>query len=69
MTVTLQPMTNEVDPQRLAEQLSAQAKAQGVDLDGPNGLLNQRPKNVLEAGCPSSRPAPALGCSDIGRRT
>jgi hypothetical protein len=30
MTVTLQPMANEVDP----EQLSAQAKAQGVDLAG-----------------------------------
>jgi transposase-like protein len=37
-----------VDPQQLAEQLLALAKAQGVDLVGPNGLLNQLTKNVLE---------------------
>jgi hypothetical protein len=34
-------MADEVDPQQLAEQLLAQAKAQGVDLVGPNGQLNQ----------------------------
>ena len=45
MTETLQPMADEVDPQQLAEQLLAQAKAQGVDLVGPNGLLNQLTKN------------------------
>jgi hypothetical protein len=33
MTETLQPMADEVDPQHLAEQLLAQAKAQGVDLE------------------------------------
>jgi putative transposase len=48
MTETLPPMADEVDPQQLAEQLLAQAKAQGVDLVGPNGLLNQLTKNVLE---------------------
>jgi transposase-like protein len=48
MTETLQSMADEVDPQQLAEQLLAQAKAQGVDLVGPNGLLNQLTKNVLE---------------------
>ena len=48
MTETLQPMADEVDPQHLAEQLLAQAKAQGVDLVGPNGLLNQLTRNVLE---------------------
>ncbi len=32
----------------LAEQLMAQAKEQGVELVGPNGLLNQMTKNVLE---------------------
>ncbi|WP_414731597.1 IS256 family transposase [Williamsia sp.] len=41
-------MTNEVDQKQLAEQLLAQAKEQGVDLIGPNGLLNQLTKNVLE---------------------
>ena len=45
-------MADEVDPQQLAEQLLAQAKAQGVDLVGPNGQLNQ-----LAEGCASpSRP-------------
>jgi putative transposase len=48
MTETLPPMADEVDPQQLAEQLLAQAKARGVDLVGPNGLLNQLTKNVLE---------------------
>ena len=68
MTVTPQPMANEVDPQQLAEQLLAQAKAQGVDLVGPNGLLNQLTRERARGGMPLSRPAPALGCSDIGRR-
>ena len=37
-----------VDQQQLAEQLLAQAKTQGVDLVGPDGLLNQLTKRVLE---------------------
>ena len=48
MTETLPSMADKVDPQQLAEQLLAQAKAQGVDLVGPNGLLDQLTKNVLE---------------------
>lgn len=49
MTETLDPMaTTEVDQKQLAEQLLAQAKEQGVELMGPNGLLNQLTKNVLE---------------------
>lgn len=48
MAETLEPVTDEVDQQRLAEQLLAQAKEQGVELVGPNGLLNQLTKNVLE---------------------
>ena len=48
MTETLQPVASEVDQQRLAEQLLAQAREQGVDLVGPNGLLNQLTKTVLE---------------------
>lgn len=48
MTETLEPVTEDVDPQRLAEQLLAQAKEQGVDLVGPDGLLNRLTKNVLE---------------------
>jgi putative transposase len=38
----------ELDQQRLAEQLLAQARERGVDLVGPNGLLNQLTKKVLE---------------------
>jgi transposase-like protein len=49
MTETLDPMAQtEVDQKQLAEQLLAQAKEQGVELMGPNGLLNQLTKNVLE---------------------
>ncbi|MDJ0396246.1 transposase, partial [Rhodococcus sp. G-MC3] len=39
----------EVDQKQLAEQLLAQAKEQGIELMGPNGLLNQLTKNVLES--------------------
>jgi putative transposase len=48
MTETLQPVANEMDQRQLAEQLLAQARSQGVELVGPNGLLNQLTKNVLE---------------------
>src|SRR5688572_27256213 len=37
-----------VDQQQVAEQLLAQARAQGVELVGPGGLLNQLTKRVLE---------------------
>ncbi len=48
MSETLDPMAIELDQRQLAEQLLAQAKEQGVELVGPNGLLNQLTKNVLE---------------------
>src|SRR3954471_11244852 len=51
MTDTLDGMAaheEELDQQQLAEQLLAQAKERGVELVGPNGLLNQLTKNVLE---------------------
>ena len=48
MSETLDPVATEVDQRQLAEQLLAQAKEQGVELVGPNGLLNQLTKNVLE---------------------
>jgi putative transposase len=46
MTETLEPVTDEVDQQELAEQLLAQAKEQGVDLVGPDELLNQLTNDV-----------------------
>src|SRR5262245_59823519 len=48
MSETLDPVAMELDQRQLAEQLLAQAKEQGVELVGPNGLLNQLTKNVLE---------------------
>src|SRR6185295_6627894 len=48
MSETLESVATEVDQRQLAEQLLAQAKEQGVELVGQNGLLNQLTKNVLE---------------------
>ena len=48
MTETLEPMADEVNQLELAQQLLAQAKEQGIELMGPNGLLGQLTKNVLE---------------------
>ncbi len=49
MTETLDPMDQtKIDHQKLAQQLLAQANADGVELVGPNGLLNQLTANVLE---------------------
>jgi len=48
MTETLEPMADEVNQLELAQQLLAQAKEQGIELMGPNGLLGKLTKNVLE---------------------
>ena len=51
MTDTLEPVAaanEEVDQEQLAQQLLAQAKEHGVELVGPEGLLNQLTKRVLE---------------------
>jgi transposase-like protein len=48
MSETLESVAIDVDHKQLAEQLLAQAKEHGVELVGPNGLLNQLTKNVLE---------------------
>ena len=45
----IDPVTGEIiDQQRIAEQLLAQAKEQGVSLVGPGGLLGGLTKTVLE---------------------
>jgi putative transposase len=49
MSGTMDPMATEMDQQELAQQLLAQAKEQGIDLVGPDGLLNRLTKNVLES--------------------
>ena len=48
MSGTMDPMATEVDQQELAQQLLAQAREQGIELVGPDGLLNRLTKNVLE---------------------
>jgi len=52
MTDTLEPVAaateEDLDQDQLAQQLLAQAKEQGVELVGPDGLLNQLTKRVLE---------------------
>src|ERR687897_739910 len=51
MTDTLEPVAaakEEVDQEQLAQQLLAQAREHGVELVGPDGLLNQLTKRVLE---------------------
>ena len=54
MTATLDAVTRKKDrpeptaEQKLAEELVARARAQGVALTGPEGLLKQLTKTVLE---------------------
>lgn len=50
MSETLEAVVNKdaAETKRLAEQLLAQAKEQGIDLVGPGGLLNELTKTVLE---------------------
>src|SRR6266536_3865175 len=48
MTETIEPMPAQIDQQRLAQELVEKARAEGVDLVGPGGLLNGLTKTVLE---------------------
>jgi hypothetical protein len=51
MTETIQPMVVELDEDEravFAQQLVDQAKAEGVDLIGPDGLLTRLTMTVLE---------------------
>ena len=48
MAVNKEADEERLDQQQLAEHLLAQAKQQGVELVGPDGLLNQLTKRVLE---------------------
>lgn len=48
MSETLESMAIDLDQRQLAEQLLAQAKELGIELVGPDGLLNQLTKQVLE---------------------
>jgi len=48
VTETIEPMPAQIDQQRLAQELVEKARAEGVDLVGPGGLLNGLTKTVLE---------------------
>ena len=48
MTETISPMPEQIDQQQLAQQLVEQARAEGVELVGPGGLLTGLTKTVLE---------------------
>ncbi|WP_438803332.1 IS256 family transposase [Frankia gtarii] len=48
MSETLDPMPTRIDHQQLAAELVAKARAEGVDLVGPGGLLAGLTKSVLE---------------------
>ena len=49
MTETIEPMPVASDRQQLAQTLVDQARAEGVELVGPGGLLTGLTKRVLEA--------------------
>lgn len=49
MTETMDDMATQIDTAAVAAQLLAQASEQGVELVGPDGLLNQLTKQVLES--------------------
>lgn len=64
--------TTDLDHRQLAEQLLTQAKEQGVDLVGTNGLLNQLTKSVLETALDAEMTEHHLGYDKhdpVGRGT
>jgi putative transposase len=48
VTETISPVPEQIDTQQLAQQLVERARAEGVDLVGPSGLLTGLTKTVLE---------------------
>ncbi|CUU60703.1 hypothetical protein Ga0074812_14524 [Parafrankia irregularis] len=60
MGETLDPMPTPIDHQQLAAEPIAKARAEGVDLVGPGGLLTGLAKTVLEAALEAEMSAPGL---------
>jgi hypothetical protein len=48
VTETIEPMPAQIDQQQLAQELVEKARAEGVELVGPGGLLSGLTKSVLE---------------------
>ena len=49
MTDTIEPMPAQIDQQRLAQDLVEQARAEGMQIIGTDGLLTGLTKSVLKA--------------------
>jgi putative transposase len=48
VTETIEPMPAQIDQQQLAQELVDKARAEGVDLVGPGGLVSGLTKSLLE---------------------
>jgi putative transposase len=48
VTETIEPMVAQTDQQQFAQELVDRARAEGLDLIGPDGLLSGLTKTVLE---------------------
>jgi putative transposase len=48
MTDTIEPMATQIDQEQLAQELVDKARADGVELVGPDGMLTGLTKSVLE---------------------
>jgi len=51
-----EPVEPVLDEEGVAEQLVAQAREKGIELVGPNGLLSQLTKRVLETALEAEMP-------------
>ena len=62
-----EPAAPAIDERGVAEQLVAQARERGIELVGPNGLLSQLTKRVLETALETEM-SEHLGydCEDVG---
>jgi putative transposase len=61
MTETIESMVTPIDQLRLPQQLVEQARAEGVELIGPGGLLTGLTKSVLETALEAEM-SEHLGC-------
>jgi hypothetical protein len=59
-TETIESMVTPIDQLRLAQQLVEQARAEGVELIGPGGLLTGLTKSVLETALEAEMSEPGL---------
>jgi putative transposase len=68
VTETILPVPEQIDTQQLAQQLMERARAEGVDLVGPGGLLAGLTKTVLETALEAPHQAAGFGGVGCGHR-